>query len=188
MDLQSIILSATEAIQQVSDAEQSGGVLGTLGINWKLFVAQLINFGVVLFVFWKWVVKPLGKTLTERQARIEQGLKNATLMDEERKKLEEEKIAEFRKVRTEADQIIRTATDSATKMKQEIIHEAQTQADKLFAQTKQTIEAEKQQMLKEVKTEVATLVVATSEKILRAKLDSRKDHELINESLKNVTR
>lgn len=188
MDIHSLILSATEAVQEAVHAAEasSEGVLGTLGINWKLFLAQLVNFGIVLFVFWKWVVKPLGKTLTDRQNRIEQGLKNATAMDEERKKFEEQKSADMRKVRTEADQIVRTATDTATKMKQEIIHEAQTQADKLLVQTKQSIESEKQQMLKEVKTEVAILVVAASEKILRAKLDPKKDHELINDSLRNL--
>src|SRR3989338_2416248 len=180
MDIRSILFAATEVAQEAAHTEES--LLGTLGINWKLFVAQLVNFGIVLFVFWKWIVKPLGKTLTDRQNRIEQGLKNATMMDEEQKKFEEQKAADMRKVRTEADQIIRQATDSATKMKQEIIHEAQTQSDKLLVQAKQSIESEKQQMLKEVKTEVATLVVAASEKILRSKLDPRKDHELINES------
>ena len=39
-------------------------------------------------------------------------------------------------------------------------------------------------MIKEVKQEVATLVVAASEKILRAKLDSKKDQELISESIR----
>ncbi|MBX4188293.1 MAG: hypothetical protein KW793_04140, partial [Candidatus Doudnabacteria bacterium] len=73
MDIHQIILAVTETAQQVQnsipDASQgiqsaaeagahknSSGVLGTLGINWKLFLAQLINFSIVLFVFWKWVV------------------------------------------------------------------------------------------------------------------------------------
>ncbi|MBI4049425.1 MAG: F0F1 ATP synthase subunit B [Candidatus Doudnabacteria bacterium] len=186
MDIQSIILAASEAVAEAAKSETSEGVLGTLGINWRLFIAQLINFGIILYIFWRWIVRPLGKTLTDRQARIEQGLRNATAMDEERKKFEEQKVQDLRKIRTEADQIIRSATDTATKMKQEIIHEAQSQTDKLVDQTRQSLAAEKEQMLREVKTEVATLVVTASEKILRSKLDPRKDHELINESLKSI--
>ncbi len=186
INLHQIILAATEVAQHAEEAEASGGVLGTLGINWKLFVAQLINFGIVLFVFWKWVVKPLGTTLMERQKKIESGLKNAEYMEDEKKKFEDWKNQEMKKVQIEADQIIRTTTDTANKIKQETLSDAQVQAGKLVEQAKATIENEKGQMLREVKQEVATLVVAASEKILRTKLDSKKDQELIGESVKSI--
>jgi F-type H+-transporting ATPase subunit b len=161
-------------------------VLGTLGINWKLFLAQLVNFGIVLFIFWKWIVKPLGQTLTDRQSRIEQGLKNAEKTDEEKKRFEEWKMNEMKKVRTEADHILRTTTDTANQIKQETIVSAQSQANKILDQAKVSIESEKVQMMKEARQELATLVVAASEKILHGKLDDKKDHELINESMKQV--
>ncbi|MBX4187176.1 MAG: F0F1 ATP synthase subunit B [Candidatus Doudnabacteria bacterium] len=186
MDIHHIFIAATEVASEAAAQKASGGVLGTLGINWKLFLAQLVNFGIVLFVFWRWIVKPLGTTLTQRQERIESGLKNADRMDAEKKKFEEWKIGEMRKVRNEADNILRTTTDTANKIKQETIVEAQHQANKLLDQAKANIDSEKNQMLKEVKQEIATLVVTASEKILRHKLDPKKDHELINESLKGV--
>jgi len=186
MDIHSIFMAATEAATQSAAHQAPGGVLGTLGINWKLFLAQLVNFGIVLFVFWRWIVKPLGTTLTKRQERIEEGLKNAELTEAEKKKFEEWKIAEMKKVRNEADHILRTTTDTANKIKQETIVEAQHQANKVLDQAKANIESEKNQMLKEVKQEIATLVVTASEKILRQKLDEKKDRELINESLKGV--
>ena len=161
-------------------------ILGTLGIDWKQFLAQLVNFGIVLFIFWKWVVKPLGITLTERQKQIEAGLANAAATQEEKKKFEAWKLSEMKKIRVEADQILRTTTDTANKIKQDTIVEAHQQATKLVEQAKDSIESEKILMLKEVKQEVAALVTMASEKILRHKLDPRKDHELITESLKEV--
>jgi len=161
-------------------------VLGTLGIDWKLFIAQLINFGIVLFIFWKWVVKPLGSTLTKRQERIEEGLKNADRMVDEKKKFEEWKAAEMKKVRNEADHILRTTTDTANQIKQETIVDAQKQATKMMEQAKASMESEKNQAMKEIKQEIATLVVAASEKILRGKLDPKKDQELINASVKGI--
>ena len=161
-------------------------VLGTLGINWKLFLAQLVNFAIVLFIFWKWVVKPLGSTLMKRTEKIEEGLKNADRMEEEKRKFDEWKTAEMKKVRVEADHILRTTTDTANQIKQDTIVDAHNQANKVLEQAKASIESEKVQMMKEAKTELATLVVAASEKILRTKLDPRKDHELINESMKGM--
>ncbi len=188
MDIHSILLAATEAASEAVQhaPEESAGVLGTLGINWKLFLAQLVNFGIILFIFWKWVVKPLGTTLTARQQRIEEGLKNAEHQDVEKKKFEEWKASEMRRVRNEADHILRTTTDTANKIKQETITESHVQANKILEQAKTAIESEKVQMMKEAKQELATLVVAASEKIIRTKLDPRKDHELINQALKEV--
>lgn len=149
-------------------------------------MAQLVNFGIVLFIFWKWVVKPLGATLIKRQERIEQGLKNADRMDDEKKKFDEWKQAEMKKVRTEADHVLRTTTDTANQIKQDTIVDAQKQAAKVTEQAKASMESEKSQMLKEAKQEIATLVVAATEKILRGKLDPKKDQELIAESVRNI--
>ncbi len=184
MDISQIILAATEVATEVVHEDTS--VIGTLGINWKLFLAQLINFSIVLFVFWKWVVKPLGNTLTKRQERIEAGLKNADKMDAEKKQFEDWKANEMKKIRNESDQILRVTTDTANKIKQDTIVDAQYQANKILEQAKSNIESEKVQMIKEAKQELATLVVSASEKILRGKLDPKKDHELINESLKDI--
>jgi F-type H+-transporting ATPase subunit b len=198
MDIHSIFIAATEAVQAAAETTQAAaesghaaeaadpGILGTLGIDWKIFLAQLVNFSVVLLVFWKWVVKPLGKTLSDRQTKIESGLKNAEYMEEEKRKFEEWKVGEMRKTRGEAEQVLKTATDTADKIKAETIAMAQTQSGKMIEQAKAAIESEKAQMLKEVRQDVAQLVVAASEKIIRHKLDPKKDHELVAESLKDI--
>ncbi len=194
MDLHQIIVSVIQLAQENSEhiapvvesaahAKESDSVLGTLGINWKLFLAQLVNFSIVLFIFWKWIVKPLGKTLTDRQEKIESGLKNAELIEQEKAHLVTQKLEEMRQARVEAERVIKSATDTANKMKQEIINEAQAQSSRMMEQTKSQMEQEKQNMLKEVHQEVATLVVAASEKILRGKLDMKKDNELIKDSI-----
>ena len=186
MDIHSIFLAATEAVQHGAEAKADESVLGTLGINWKLFLAQLVNFGLVLFIFWKWVVKPWGKTLTDRQEKIEKGLKYSDAMEVEKKKFDEWKTHEMKKVRSEADNILRTSIETAEKQKMETIGQAHKQADALLQQTKQALETEKDEMIRQVKSEAANLVIAASEKILKAKLDTAKDKELISESLKQA--
>ncbi len=172
----------------ISAAEETAnqGVLGTLGINWKLFIAQLINFSIVLFIFWRWVVKPLGKALNERQARIESGVKNADLMEKEKAEFDVWKKEEMQKARVEADRIIKSAAETADKVKAETIAEAHAQAGKLIEQTKASLVQEKDSAMREIRQEVATLVVAASEKILRTKINDKKDQEFITETLKEI--
>ena len=161
-------------------------VLGTLGINWKLFLAQLVNFGIVLFIFWKWVVKPLGTTLTKRQERIESGLHNADVMEEEKKKFDEWKQSEMKKVRAEADRVLKTTTDTANQVRQETLSQAQAQAKKLLEQAHAAMQTEKSEMLKEARQEVATLVIAASEKILHSKLDGKQDAALVDAAVRSL--
>lgn len=177
--------AAAEAAHETA-AEADQGVLGLLGINWKLFVAQLVNFGIILFIFWKWIVKPLGSALTARQEKIESGLKHAEEMEVERKNFEQWKTDEMKKARQDAEAIITKASSTAEQLKQQTMTTANEQAGKLLEQTKATLEMEKQQMLKEVRQEVADLVVTASEKLLKEKLTDRKDRELIRENLEGV--
>ena len=54
----------------------------------------------------------------------------------------------------------------------------------IIKKEKENIQAEKEAMLKEVRGEVAELVVLATEKIIKEKLDSQKDHEIINNAIK----
>ena len=56
-----LVQAVVEAAPHAEAAKES--VLGALGVNWKLFIAQLLNFSVVLFIMWKWVYTPLLKAI-----------------------------------------------------------------------------------------------------------------------------
>jgi F-type H+-transporting ATPase subunit b len=159
-------------------------LLSKLGIDWKLLIAQIVNFLVLLFVLWKFAYGPVLGMLDKRQKKIEKGLKDA---DEAHKKLteSEEKQKEILKqARTEAKDIVEKAREQAEKSKSEIAAEAKTQAEKILAGAKSEIEQEKQKTIAEIKSEIGGLVVAATEKIIGEKMDEKKDKELIEKSLK----
>lgn len=194
-----ILLAAVEATQEAAGHAQEAaavsngatqeteqGLLGTFGIDWKLFIAQLVNFGVVLFIFWKWIVGPITGALQERQEKIEKGLQNAEDMEREREQFEKIKVQELKKARQEAESIIEGANQTAEKLKNDTLDQANEQSEKMIERAKSSIEQEKEQMLREVKGQMATLVTAATEKILQEKMDSRKDREFIKESISKV--
>ena len=73
-----IAAAGTEAAQQ--------GFLETFGVNWPFFIAQLINFAIVLFVLKKYAFGPIQGILEERRQRIATGEAN---LEEIAKKLAE---------------------------------------------------------------------------------------------------
>lgn len=196
IDIHNLIIASAEVVKTAVESapeaaaeaakEGSGGVIGTLGINWKLFLAQLVNFLIVLLIFWKWIVKPITDTLSARQKKIEEGLQNADYMMKEKENFEVWKATEMKNVRVEADQMIKDAQGAAVNVKNEALSSAKQQADKLIEQTKASLEIEKQQVLSAAKSEIATMVVSATEKILQHKLDAQKDHHIITEALSHT--
>lgn len=167
-------------------AAASGSVTALLGIDWKLFLAQLVNFAIVLFVLWKWVFKPLGKKLEERSNQIELSIKHSQEVEEKLRDAEKYRQAEMEKVRDEANAAIAQAQKNADQVRDQILAEAKANSEKMLESAKKEIESEKSKAMSQIREEAATLVVSATEKILREKLDPKKDQELIKESLKNI--
>ena len=155
--------------------------IGTLGLNWKLFLAQLLNFGVVLFVLWRWVFRPLSGALEQRRLKIEGSVKKAEEIEARLNLLAVERKETMQKARQEADGIIKDALTAASNIKTEGEAAARAQSEKILNDTKVEINAEKDRALKEVKTEIATIVIAAAEKVARVKIDSKQDMDLTNE-------
>jgi len=159
-------------------------LLSKLGIDWKLLIAQIVNFLVLLFVLYKFAYGPILAMLEKRQKKIEKGLKDA---DQARKYLaeSEEKQKEIiRKARTEAKEIVEKAYIQAEKSKKEIAEESKKQAEKIITGAKAEIAREKEKTVREIKSEIGSLVVAATEKMIGEKIDKDKDKELIEKSLK----
>ena len=184
MNLLSILIPIAHAAEA---ATANNSPIAVLGLDWKLFIAQLVNFGIVLFILWKWVFTPVTAALQKRTAKIEQSLKDAEKTTKDKEEFEKWKQEQMVNTRHEATIIIGKAQADATKAKDEIIKQAQEEQQKVVQDTKKQIEIEKQKALGEAKQELANLVTMASEKIIRGKLDSAKDKELIRESLKSFS-
>ncbi len=199
MDFINIAQAASEAVQNATPimeaateaaphaAEEGSNVIGTLGINWKLFIAQLINFGIVLFVLWRWVLTPVAKKLQARTERIEKSLQDA--QDVEKNKLEFEtwKKREMVGIRQTATDIVDQAKSEAGRVKEDLIAKTRLEQAEILKRSTEQLAAEKTKMLAEVKSEMASLVTAGLGKILGEHLESSVDKKLIDETLKKVS-
>ncbi len=159
-------------------------LLTKLGIDWKLLVAQIINFLILLFVLYKFAYGPILAILEKRQKKIEKGLKDAEVAGKKLEESEEKQKEILKKARTEAKDIVDKAHKQAEKSKSEIAAEAKGQAEKIIAGAKIEIEQEKQKTIAEIKAEIGGLVVAATEKVIEEKIDEKKDKELIERAIK----
>ncbi len=162
------------------------GLIETFHIDWKLLLAQVVNFAIVVAVLYKFAYKPLLKAMNERTGKIEKGLKNAQKAQRQLEEAEKEKEEKLLLVKKEARKILEEAYSQAEKSKAEIMAETQDKALQATEKAKEQIQAEKDKMLQEAKTEIGQLVLAATEKILEEKLDAQKDKELIEKTVKST--
>ncbi|MFH1047731.1 MAG: F0F1 ATP synthase subunit B [Patescibacteria group bacterium] len=165
---------------------ESAGIAATLGLNYKLFLAQLINFGLIVLVIWKFVYGPLAKAMDERTAKIDRGLKDAA----DAKAMVENAAAEREKVITEsrlrAKEIIESAEADAKKRRDEMIAGAKSEVERVVVEGKQRLRDDQAAMIEDVRQQVAELVLSATEKVTGEKMDAKKDAALIKKALENV--
>jgi F-type H+-transporting ATPase subunit b len=177
-----------EAVESAAaeHATEDTGVIGLFGLNWKLFLAQLVNFAIILFILWKFVFNPVIKGMQDRTKKIEDSLNDSDRIEKEKAEFETWKQREMNKARGEAGAIISEAKNTAEATRQKILDQSKQEQTELIEKTKQQLESEKQKVINEAKSEIANLVVMSTEKLLKAKLDSKADAKLIAESLKGI--
>ena len=57
-------------------------IFSKLGIDWRLLLAQVVNFLILLFVLRRFAYTPMLRFLEKRKNRIEKGLKEGKLATE----------------------------------------------------------------------------------------------------------
>ena len=88
--------------------------LAQLGIDWKLLLAQVVNFGILLFILKRYAYQPMLQLMDERAARIEKGLKDAEAAEQKLRSVEEEEKAILAGARQQAKELL-VETDKAAK-------------------------------------------------------------------------
>lgn len=155
----------------------------TFHIDWKILIAQAINFGIIFAVLYFFALKPLKKIMTDRTSVIEKGIHdakdNAALIVKTRKEYEEV----IAKAKVEAHELFQEGKTEAEAKRAEMMAAAQVEVESMIASGKKTLQGEKLKMIEEAKSEIVSLVVAATEKILHDQADS----SITAKAIKKVT-
>lgn len=152
----------------------------TFHIDWKIIIAQGINFVVVLFVLYFLLVKPLKKLMKERTENIQGGLHNAKVNAELLSKTKKEYDIIISNARAEANVIFQEGKHEAELKKTEMMENAKKEVDNMILNGKKVLESEKAKIIEEAKQEIVSLVVLSTEKLLESNANEKFDTTAIN--------
>ncbi|MFA6587541.1 MAG: F0F1 ATP synthase subunit B [Patescibacteria group bacterium] len=163
-----------------------GDLIKQFGIEPSLLIAQIINFGIVLFVLWKFAYKPVLKVLRERQAKVKKSLEDAKAVEmklQEAEKMKQEKILE---ARGEAEAILENASKESERYRQQRLAEVQSEIDGMKVHAQAEIVAQKAQALNQAKAEMVDLVISATGKVVGKSGIEKVNKALVEEAVEET--
>ncbi len=158
-------------------------LINALGINWSALLAQVINFGILIFLLAKFVYKPVLRVIDERRAVAEKTAAQAEELERFKKQLEADRNAILRKADVEAGSLMERAKLEAEAVRTEIEKAARERSQQIVAKGMQQLENERSRVGREVQDKLARAIVVSAEKILRREF-SKEDQKNFEEELK----
>lgn len=160
-----------------------GELLHNFGVDWKLLIAQAINFFVLFAVLWKFAYKPILKVFRMRRESIAQGLQDAEEASQrltQADRIGEEKIAA---ARSEALGIVNQAEALGKTRRDEILQEAADKGETILAQAYQRAEEERLKAEEAFYKDAEDLLRKGMEKVLLALPAEARDRELTRRAI-----
>ena len=176
-----------EILTYTAAAESSSNNLfEALGIDWKMFLFQLIGFVILVVVLGKFVYPILMKSVDKRQADIEAGTKAAHQAEEKAAKAEAEIDKLMSKARKEASEIVTTAREEANAALEDADSKAKARAEAIVANAHDQIQKDVLAAKKALRNETVDLVALATEKVVGKTVSKSVDDGLIASAVKEA--
>ena len=147
---------------------------------------SIIVFGLLIFVIWRFVARPVNNILNKRKNEIQDMVNSAEQQKDAAEKYLEEKKQELEDARKRSRAIIEGSKEMAKKIKDEIEEQANQKSKTILEAAQNEIKAERERSVKAVRDEIVDIALDAAKKIIGKSL-SKEDHKkLIEESLKEA--
>lgn len=158
-------------------------ILAKLGIDWKLLIAQAVNFLVLLWILKRYAYQPILRALEARTKKIEQGLADAALSQEKLASTVEEEKRIMVAAREEARDILARAEASARNRDTKMLAETKAKIDRMIVDADTHLAEEKMRLIREEKAELGELIIMATGRVLGRSVDVSVDAKLVSEAL-----
>ena len=170
----SLFLAADESILQI------------FGLNWAGFIAQVITFGIVLYVLKTYAFGPIINVLEERRRRIAEGQANADKIKQQLADSEVRYREMLDKANAQAQKLIEDARSSSDALAARRAQDATTEAERIVARAREATTLEHDRVLSEVKRELGRLVIETTAKVTGKVLTTEDQQRLGDETVRQL--
>lgn len=184
-------MSSTPELETTTEVQQEatgiGAVAGTFGLRGDIFVAQLVNFLIVLVVLWRFAYKPIIRMLEEREAKIAKSVADADAIAARVADLERERETVITAARKDAQGIMMAAITQSEERKNEMVEAAKREVERVIAQSKSQMAVDREAMLRDVRKDIVDIAMKAAARIIHTDMDEKKSQSLAEEVVRKMT-
>ncbi len=156
-----------------------------LGIDPKLLIAQIVNFGIFYFIFRKFIAAPLLSYLKKQQDEEVHRQKLSTDLESAHTSMESEKVKMLKEMKEKQKELMTEAKKAADESKADLIAQAQKQSEDIVSAGREMLEIEKKEVQKQLNEQVKQMAKLTIEKGLNEYLTPDAQKEITKQILSN---
>ncbi len=175
---------AQHAARLTTDAEAGAALFQ---VNLFQVIIASANFVVFLAILWKFALTPIAKILSDRKARIDEGLKDAEQARKDRESAETERLAALQEARREANEILTRAQKLADESRERDLAAAREEVERVRSRATADLEAEKQRAINEIRAEVADLALRAAGRVVGETMTDDRQRRLVQEFLQETS-
>ncbi len=160
--------------------------LDIISVNLWQIIISLCNLLLIFLILKKFLFGPVKKLLKQRQDNIDSQYAEADKALKEANDAKAQYADSIEKAKAKADDIIKSATDTANARSEEILSDAKDKADGMVSRAKNEIELERKKAASQVKKEIADVSTVIAEKILEREISEADHRNIIDNAIKDL--
>src|SRR5215467_2187486 len=167
--------------------DQVRDIARTFGVDWPHLGAQIISFGIVCALLYKFAYKRVLQMLQERRQEISEGLANAEKIKAELARTETQRQDVMNQANAQATKLIEEARAAAARVQEQETQKAIAAAEQIMAKAREAAEQDHDRMLAELKREMGRLIVETTAAVTGKILTPEDQQRLAEETTRAVS-
>lgn len=160
-------------------------ILGGIGFEWHIALANLVNFLIIFYFLNRFIFKKIGNVVSEREKRIQDGIDNATYAENALLSATEEKNEIIKVAHVEANNIVISARKKSDEVILDSVKKAEGKANEVLRQAALEVDRNRVKMEEEMKIKTVELITSGIRTILKEEMTTGKD-ELLSAKIKTV--
>lgn len=160
--------------------------IAALGINWRFFISQVVNF-LLLVLLLRWLLyKPVTKMLDDRRKKIAdtQALAEKYIREAQESEIKNKEILD--KAKEDAKKILEDMKEQAQEEAKKIKGDSETEAKRILERNQREIEQDRLKMIKSLENELAELVLLASGKLTKKSIKPEVQKTLVGDVLEDL--
>lgn len=155
--------------------------LGNIGFDWRVALANFVNFLIVFYLLKRFIFKPMAQTLRERRLHIEKGVEDAQKAETALVTAREEQKKIVREARAESNEIVSGAREKEREIVSQAQYKATEKAETILEEARVSALAEQEKLKQTLHKEAAELAVEGVRQLLKEEVTPERGENIIRE-------